>query len=375
VLAGGAAAADDFSEEEEEGSSGGEGGAPPIVTAVPATPPAGTLAAVAPAPVPAADPSVIEAMEKKIRALEGQVQKVTAVAIAPTLPPPEPPKPRRRPEDPHPGDNIPMTFDEKRALSMKINNLPENKLGRIVEILKARMAPSTQVAQDGDDIEVDIDALDAPTLHQISRYVNQCLAKKKKPKRKVLTPQERLAQVELAEAGTQQKIQGILEQLGTPSGQPKHTGPGRPPSNPAAGLTQLPSTLGPGAPPTAAAAVAEESSSESASSDSESSDSADDDTTAKAPTATSLTASAAPPTTAAPLPINPCAPASARPQAMVGALPVASPVAVAGSPFVMMAAPGFPMGAGAAPPAALGARPLAAGPPNWAGQAPFRTGT
>merc|ERR1712070_972254 len=62
-----------------------------------------------------------------------------------------------------------MSTDDKVALSEAIGQLPNEKLSRIVEIIKERMPYLKN--ENGDEIEVDINALDAPTLRHLQRYV------------------------------------------------------------------------------------------------------------------------------------------------------------------------------------------------------------
>lgn len=66
-----------------------------------------------------------------------------------------------------------MTFEEKRQLSLNINDLPPEKLGKVVEIIHTSM-PQLRDSTDSDEIELDIDSLDLKALHALSKYVNQC---------------------------------------------------------------------------------------------------------------------------------------------------------------------------------------------------------
>jgi len=67
----------------------------------------------------------------------------------------------------------PLTFEEKRQLSLDINDLPPDRLGRIVEIIQENM-PHLREGADSDEIELDIDALDLKTLNQLLKYVKNC---------------------------------------------------------------------------------------------------------------------------------------------------------------------------------------------------------
>ncbi len=73
----------------------------------------------------------------------------------------------------------PMTYDEKRQLSLDINKLPGERLGKVVQIIQAR-EPSLRDSNP-DEIEIDFETLKPSTLRELETYVNSVL--KKKPKR------------------------------------------------------------------------------------------------------------------------------------------------------------------------------------------------
>uniref|UniRef100_A0A8C1J730 Bromodomain containing 3a n=1 Tax=Cyprinus carpio TaxID=7962 RepID=A0A8C1J730_CYPCA len=78
---------------------------------------------------------------------------------------------------------LPMTYDEKRQLSLDINRLPGEKLGRVVHIIQSR-EPSLRDSNP-DEIEIDFETLKPSTLRELERYVKSCLQKKqRKPPRK-----------------------------------------------------------------------------------------------------------------------------------------------------------------------------------------------
>uniref|UniRef100_A0A8C4WWE3 Bromodomain-containing protein 3 n=1 Tax=Eptatretus burgeri TaxID=7764 RepID=A0A8C4WWE3_EPTBU len=70
----------------------------------------------------------------------------------------------------------PMTYDEKRQLSLDINRLPGDKLGRVVHIIQSR-EPSLRESNP-DEIEIDFETLKPSTLRELERYVLCCLKKK-----------------------------------------------------------------------------------------------------------------------------------------------------------------------------------------------------
>ncbi|XP_066501234.1 bromodomain-containing protein 3a isoform X3 [Hoplias malabaricus] len=73
---------------------------------------------------------------------------------------------------------IPMTYDEKRQLSLDINRLPGEKLGRVVHIIQSR-EPSLRDSNP-DEIEIDFETLKPSTLRELERYVKSCLQKKQR---------------------------------------------------------------------------------------------------------------------------------------------------------------------------------------------------
>lgn len=74
-------------------------------------------------------------------------------------------------------DHKPLTEDEKVKLSNSIASLPADKQSRVVDIIKERTA---NVDDDGQEIEIDINALDTPTLRRLQRYVKSCRSSKKR---------------------------------------------------------------------------------------------------------------------------------------------------------------------------------------------------
>ncbi|XP_063067099.1 bromodomain-containing protein 3a isoform X2 [Engraulis encrasicolus] len=78
---------------------------------------------------------------------------------------------------------LPMTYDEKRQLSLDINRLPGEKLGRVVHIIQTR-EPSLRDSNP-DEIEIDFETLKPSTLRELEKYVKSCLQKKqRKPQQK-----------------------------------------------------------------------------------------------------------------------------------------------------------------------------------------------
>lgn len=71
----------------------------------------------------------------------------------------------------------PMSYEEKRQLSLDINKLPGDKLGRVVHIIQTR-EPSLK-SSNPDEIEIDFETLKPSTLRELEKYVSSCLKKKK----------------------------------------------------------------------------------------------------------------------------------------------------------------------------------------------------
>jgi len=110
---------------------------------------------------------------------------------------------------------LPMTKEEKRLLSQAINHLPSDNLGMVVRIIQQSLP---HINDQAEEIEIDIDALDAVTLRQLEDYVND-VKKKRTPKPKKASPapapkpQNKLDQAERTASGTQQKITDIEKQI------------------------------------------------------------------------------------------------------------------------------------------------------------------
>uniref|UniRef100_A0A8C6S307 Bromodomain testis-specific protein n=1 Tax=Neogobius melanostomus TaxID=47308 RepID=A0A8C6S307_9GOBI len=71
-----------------------------------------------------------------------------------------------------------MSYEEKRQLSLDINKLPGDKLGRVVHIIQSR-EPALKNSNP-DEIEIDFEALKPSTLRELEKYVSSSLRKKKK---------------------------------------------------------------------------------------------------------------------------------------------------------------------------------------------------
>lgn len=76
---------------------------------------------------------------------------------------------------------VELTFEEKRDLSEVVNNMPPEKLVRVVEIINESM-PSLKDNADSELIELDIESLDIRTLRRLQQYIRECKMWPKKRK-------------------------------------------------------------------------------------------------------------------------------------------------------------------------------------------------
>ncbi|XP_062398269.1 bromodomain-containing protein 3b isoform X2 [Sardina pilchardus] len=119
-------------------------------------------------------------------------------------------------------ESLPMTYDEKRQLSLDINRLPGEKLGRVVHIIQSR-EPSLRDSNP-DEIEIDFETLKPSTLRELERYVKSCLQKKqRKPLpgtgKKSAKSKEELAQDKKREL--EKRLQDVSGQLNNNKKPPK----------------------------------------------------------------------------------------------------------------------------------------------------------
>uniref|UniRef100_A0A1I8J6B5 Bromodomain-containing protein n=1 Tax=Macrostomum lignano TaxID=282301 RepID=A0A1I8J6B5_9PLAT len=77
------------------------------------------------------------------------------------------------------GSAKPMTYEEKRQLSLDINNLPGDRLGRVVQIIQMR--EPTLRDSNPDEIEIDFETLQHATLRELEKYVRSVLHSKPAP--------------------------------------------------------------------------------------------------------------------------------------------------------------------------------------------------
>lgn len=104
----------------------------------------------------------------------------------------------------------PMSYDEKRQLSLDINKLPGDKLGKVVHIIQSR-EPSLRDSNP-DEIEIDFETLKPSTLRELENYVASCLRKKTHRKVSGKSKDEQIAE---KKQELEKRLQDVSGQLGT----------------------------------------------------------------------------------------------------------------------------------------------------------------
>lgn len=110
----------------------------------------------------------------------------------------------------------PMSYDEKRQLSLDINKLPGDKLGRVVHIIQSR-EPSLRDSNP-DEIEIDFETLKPSTLRELENYVASCLRKKIHKKISGKSKDEQMAE---KKQELEKRLLHVTGQLGNSSKQQK----------------------------------------------------------------------------------------------------------------------------------------------------------
>merc|ERR1712029_94579 len=101
-------------------------------------------------------------------------------ATGPSNPPPPPLNQDYRSDEDEAMDAAkPMSYDEKRKLSLDINKLSAEKIGKAVHIIQSR-EPSLRETNPY-EIEIDFETLKPSTLRELEKYVATCLTKSPLP--------------------------------------------------------------------------------------------------------------------------------------------------------------------------------------------------
>lgn len=171
-------------------------------------------------------------------------------------------------------DNVkPMSYDEKRQLSLDINKLPGDKLARVVHIIQSREPALRDTSPD--EIEIDFETLRTSTLRELESYVSSCLHKKP---RKPYSSKNKLSadgrskeeQVREKKEELEKRLQAVSGRLGTAHKKPTNKGVENSHGNPIGSPSRLSSS-------SSSSSDNKNSSSSSASSSSDSSDSDSDE--------------------------------------------------------------------------------------------------
>ncbi|XP_056643447.1 bromodomain-containing protein 3-like isoform X4 [Diorhabda sublineata] len=114
----------------------------------------------------------------------------------------------------------PMSYDEKRQLSLDINKLPGDKLGRVVHIIQSR-EPSLRDSNP-DEIEIDFETLKPSTLRELESYVASCLRKKpRKPYYKKVAGKSKDEQIAEKKQELEKRLIDVNDKIGNTKKTPK----------------------------------------------------------------------------------------------------------------------------------------------------------
>lgn len=97
---------------------------------------------------------------------------------APPVKPVKLPKPKAK--DPNKRE---MSLEEKHKLGIGLQSLPQEKMEQVVQIIRKR---NGHLRQEGDEIELDIEAVDTETLWELDRFVTNYKKMVSKIKRQAL---------------------------------------------------------------------------------------------------------------------------------------------------------------------------------------------
>ncbi|EOX98604.1 Global transcription factor group, putative isoform 4 [Theobroma cacao] len=104
--------------------------------------------------------------------------RVASPVRAPPVKPLKQPKPKAK--DPNKRE---MSMEEKQKLGIGLQSLPQEKMDNVVQIIRKR---NGHLRQDGDEIELDIEAMDTETLWELDRFVTNYKKMVSKIKRQAL---------------------------------------------------------------------------------------------------------------------------------------------------------------------------------------------
>ncbi|KAA3488598.1 Transcription factor GTE7-like protein [Gossypium australe] len=126
---------------------------------------------------------------------------------SPVRPPPvkslKQPKPKAK--DPNKRE---MSMEEKQKLGIGLQSLPQEKMDNVVQIIRKR---NGHLRQDGDEIELDIEAMDTETLWELDRFVTNYKKMVSKIKRQALMANNAVSNDSHREEATVEKIDVPME--------------------------------------------------------------------------------------------------------------------------------------------------------------------
>ncbi|KAE8719872.1 Detected protein of confused Function [Hibiscus syriacus] len=135
-----------------------------------------------------------------------QPQVPTRVASPVRLPPFKPLKqPKPKAKDPNKRE---MSMEEKQNLGMALQSLPQEKMDNVVQIIRKRIG---HLRQDGDEIELDIEAMDTETLWELDRFVTNYKKMVSKIKREALMANNALSNDSHREDANTEKFEVPME--------------------------------------------------------------------------------------------------------------------------------------------------------------------
>ncbi|TMW56252.1 hypothetical protein Poli38472_008900 [Pythium oligandrum] len=112
--------------------------------------------------------------------------------------------------------NEPMTQHEKARLSADIRQLPQDKINRVLQII-AESVPVSKLANDNDEVEIDINSFDTRCLRMLEGYVRENgIGRKRKrpaPKKSSAPVSHRLKSAKVAALNIYQRKEELKNQL------------------------------------------------------------------------------------------------------------------------------------------------------------------
>lgn len=97
--------------------------------------------------------------------LQSPVRTPSPKRVSPVKPMVRTKQPKPKAKDPNKRE---MSIEEKHRLSVGLQSLPEEKMPQVVQIIRKR---NGHLREDGDEIELDIEAVDTETLWELDRFV------------------------------------------------------------------------------------------------------------------------------------------------------------------------------------------------------------